>query len=50
MEMYQQIINLAKAAEIIHQLLPFVNAEHSVKLIEIADSIAEIAIEIEGVE
>lgn len=50
MEMYQQIMNLAKATDIICQLLPFVDEKHVAKLIEVADSIAEIADEIEGAE
>ena len=50
MEPYQQIIHLAKAADVIYQLLPFVDAQYTAKLLEVADSIAEIADEIEGEE
>lgn len=49
MEMYQQIVQLAKAADMLYQLMPFMDERHGAKLLELADGIAELADEIEGV-
>lgn len=48
MEKYQQIVQLASAADIIYKLLPFVDSDHSATLLAIADSIADLADTIEG--
>lgn len=50
MDKYQQIANLANAADIIYKLLPVVDADYAAKLLTIADSIADLADEIEGAE
>lgn len=50
MDQYQQIKQLAGAAEQIYQLIPHVDPKHSASLLAIADSIADLADEIEGEE
>lgn len=47
MDRYQQIIQLANSAEQIYQLMPHVNAKYAEVLLTIADSIADLADQIE---